>query len=100
MADMLTRDEFVEQKGSVFELELSEDDSIKLELIEVDEVKEMGPYESFSVVFLAPKDCGLESQIYKLKHEKKGEIELFLSPFFQDEKGLKLESIFSVAAQA
>lgn len=96
MADIPTREQFEEVKGTSFEIYTSSEESINIDLVKVDEMRETPPYQSFAIVFQAPNGSGLTQQIYKLRHAEMGELELFLSPFAEDENGLMLESIFQM----
>jgi len=95
MAKKITRDSFANLEDKEFVFHSEDGSELKLELIEVSELKSMAKHEEYSLVFLAPPDINLEPFTYTLQHKDLGEIALFLSPFWSDENGLKLEAAFS-----
>ena len=95
MAEKISRDRFANLEDKEFIFHSEDGSELKLELIEVSEFKSFTKHEEYSLVFLAPPDSVLEPFTYTLQHEELGEIYLFLSPFWSDENGLKLEAAFS-----
>ena len=98
MLDQLTRESFEPHVGSTFEVKASDKENLELELVEA---SPMGgaPKEgrqAFSCVFRGPGAL-LPQQIYPLKHEELGEMQLFLVPVGHDEeKGETLyEAVFT-----
>ena len=91
-----TRDEFANHLDTEFEMLLSPEESVMVTLIKVDEATETSSGVSFSVVFLVTDEVEIAQQIFTVKHSKLGEIEVFLSPFWKDETGLKLEAAFNL----
>lgn len=53
------------------------------------------PRVPFALTFEGPREPILQSQIYKLSHEKIGELELFISGFRQDHNCMLYESCFN-----
>lgn len=51
--------------------------------------------ECYSLYFLAPPDRPRRQEIYRLKNEQLGEMELFLVPIKQDEHGLYFEAVMN-----
>lgn len=49
----------------------------------------------FSIIFRGPKNPRLPQMIYKVTHEKLGELEIFLVPVAVDEKGYQYEAVFN-----
>ncbi len=72
--------------------------AVRTELIQVTVLGAAGPNSTrrpFSIIFRGPKDRRLPQMIYKLKHEKLGEMEIFLVPVAVDEKGYHYEAVFN-----
>lgn len=92
----MKRDDFAELEDKKFILRIDGDNEVEIELMEVSEVRKTDKHEEFSLVFLAPAESALEPITYTLHHASLGELEIFLSPFWSDENGLKLEAAFSV----
>jgi len=95
MSDTLLRDDFVKYLDSEFQVEFTVGNFTKVKLIEVSELKTMPRQESFSLVFLAPNDTPTEPNTFRVTNEKLGELEIFLTPFLKDEKGVSFEALFS-----
>ena len=96
MTENIDRDFFADLADKYFYLPQQDGSEIKLELLEVSELKSMERHEEFSLVFLAPPNVTIDPLTYTLKHKVMGELTVFLSPFWSDEKGLKLEAAFSI----
>lgn len=87
MLDQLTRESFAPHTGSTFEVQVSDQENLELELVETSAMGEEPKKgrQAFSCVFRGPKAI-LPQQIYPLKHEEMGEMELFLVPVAHDEE--------------
>jgi hypothetical protein len=98
MLDKLTLESFTPHVGSTFEIQVSDKENLKLELVEASamgaEPKE--GRQAFSCLFRGPKAL-LPQQMYPLKHKEMGEMQLFLVPVAHDEeKGETLyEAVFT-----
>ena len=94
----LTEREFSQHVGTEF-LVKADEREIKLELIEVkgyvSQEIEQGGMERFSVFFVGPRDPLLPQRVYRLKHERMGEFEIFLVPIAGDEKSFRYEAVFN-----
>ena len=99
MEKLPTKEEFEHEIESTFNLE-SGDVSIELVLAKVDDHGSGGGVTSFSLVFHGPAGIEMEQGSYKLKHQRFGDIELFLSPFNEDETKIYLESVFSLIEES
>lgn len=95
MSRRYKRDDFTEQLNTTFEINFTPDIVKDAELIQVSELQEMGPYESFTITLLVPEDCPIHQQIYPIDHAKMGNLELFLVPSGKDEKGTTYVSVFN-----
>lgn len=99
MSRRYKRDEFIEQLNTTFEINFTPDIVKDAELIQVSELQEMGPYESFTITLLVPEDCPIYQQIYGIDHAKMGHLELFLVPSGKDEKGTTYVSVFNYSKE-
>lgn len=95
MSERLEHAEFLENQGSTFSLQLEGSDPFELELIEVSELRKGPLQEMFSIVFRSRSETVLPQRIYRLKHERLGEMDLFLVPIKKDADGVYYEAIFN-----
>ena|SRR3982074_1533596 len=95
MTDPLQHEVFTEHLNTIFRLELAPDKEIEAELIEVSELKLYGAQQQFSVVFRGPNEVFLGQGMKRCTHDQMGEIDLFLVPISQDERGINYEAIFN-----
>ena len=90
-------DDFNSCLDQPFNLEL-DSSTYPLKLISVDKHPDsaaMGDHKAFSVVFRGESTPVLEQQIYRIKHDKLGDMELFIVPIGPDEEGMCYEAVFS-----
>ena len=95
MVETLTHEAFRKHLGAKFEVELEPEKSIALELIEVSELKQFGPQEGFSIVFLGPNEIFLGQGTRQMKHEEFGEFDIFIVPIAQNEAGYSYQAVFN-----
>lgn len=92
---VIGRDDFLPHLKSVFDL----DSGVNCTLTEVGAAhKLVGPtaeFTSFSLLFTAPTGITCDSRIYRLTHQKMGELELFLSPIGSSDEVTRLEAVFT-----
>lgn len=96
MPDQVTWEVFADQVDQTFQVH-GEAGTIEATLIDCTKLvqhDEEGRV-PFSIVFRGPMEPFLEQRIYKLSHEKIGEIEIFLVPLGPDKTGMKYEAIFA-----
>jgi len=98
MSTNLTEQEFSKHVGTQFKISLGERE-IDLTLAEVKAylpgVNEEAGMERFSVFFDGPGDAILPQQTYQLKHDKMGDIDLFLVPIRGNSNGFRYEAVFN-----
>jgi hypothetical protein len=94
MKDKLWREDFAKNLATNFRIEFVAGQLTLTKLIEVSEVKCAGQYESFAIVLMAPNGVPPIPQTYPVRHPALGEFHMFLSPFGEDEDGIKFEAIF------
>ena len=102
MPERLSEEDFRKHLGTKFRVRLDEVEGapgVELELEEVVQSPSLshsrGDAVRFSTYFRGPGDIFLPQRIYKLGHEQMGEIELFLVPVGQDQRGFRYEAVFS-----
>ena len=86
---------FAPHLHTTFEVGTGPGTGLSLELLEV----ERGPAHPralmFSLLFRGPGAPLLPQNIYRLKHPVLGELDLFLVPVGQDEKGTSYQAVFN-----
>ena len=97
MLDNLTKATFEPIKGSVFELALSDDHRLQLELAEIrgNGLQGMAKREQFALHFRGPAAPALAQRIYRLEHPQLGVLEIFLVPIGRDAAGMTYEAVFT-----
>jgi hypothetical protein len=95
MADDLNLSAFAGQLQTKFQMRLDPESALELELIQVEEHRATEQAESFSLLFLAPAGAPPVQRIYRLEHERLGELDLFLVPVARDGQGLYYEAVFN-----
>lgn len=86
--ETLTAEDFLDVKGSRFELTIELPEPSQLELAEVTRVGQScsgGFRQPFALLFRGPIEPVLPQAIYRLEHDKLGVLELFIVPIGPDE---------------
>lgn len=99
----LELDTFSPHESTTFKVDLGNDESLDLDLIEVKSIKlhdeNRAPevrQEPFRLTFRGgPKDAYLPQQVCKLTHDVLGDVEIFLVPLGPDSEGMRYEAIFN-----
>jgi hypothetical protein len=92
MLDKLTVDDFRPLQGDSFRISPDEAPAFEVELVEVTEIpRAPGGRAPFSLVFRGGPNPPLEQRIYRVQHEKLGELDIFLVPIAVDQ----YEAIFT-----
>lgn len=84
--------------NQLFILELNASSTCQLELISIDKHPgnaTVADHEAFSVIFRGENNPVLDQQIYRIKHDTLGDMELFIVPIGPDDKGMCYEAVFS-----
>ncbi len=92
MLDNLKYEDYVGELNTKFHLT---EISVEIELIEVSEKKSTVQQEMFSLIFRGAKDNFLEQKIYRMRHEKLGDGDLFLVPIAEKPDGYRYEAGFN-----
>jgi hypothetical protein len=86
MLDTLTVDDFRPLEGDSFRIAPEGAEAFEVELVEVTEIsREPGGRAPFSLVFRGGPNPPLEQRIFRVEHDKLGELDLFLVPIAVDE---------------
>lgn len=101
MSELLSKESFTEQLRTKFRVRLEGEGAREVEL-ELDEVvpfptltHSRSDVERFSVYFYGPGDFFLPQRIYRLEHERMGELDIFLVPVARDQRGFRYEAVYS-----
>lgn len=95
MLEKLTRQSFSDRLNSKFQLFISADSAVDIELVEVEQRRSTPRQEQFSVVFLVPASVPAVQGVYRVKHDDLGEFELFLVPYKQEAEATYFEAFFN-----
>ena len=101
MPETMSKAVFAEQLNTTFRVlpESEGGPEVLLELAEVVEFPTLThsrkDVERFSLFFYGPGDAPLPQRIYRLAHERMGEMEIFLVPVAHEPRGFRYEAVFS-----
>ena len=101
MPDMPSKETFREHLNTQFRVLLETEGApdVALELAEVADFPALthsrGDVERFSLFFYGPGDLFLPQATYRLAHERMGELDIFLVPVAQEQRGFRYEAVFS-----
>jgi len=95
MSEDLNSRIFSEHLNSTFGLQVSDSESLGLQLVEVTEQNAPPGTEQFSVFFRGPQKDMISQGIHTLRHEQLGELQLFLVPLGPDAMGMRYEAVFN-----
>ena len=91
-------DDFNRCLNQPFILDLNDSSTCLLQLISVDKHPDsatVSDHQAFSVIFRGQDKPALEQQIYQIKHDTLGDMELFIVPVGPDDKGMCYEAVFA-----
>ena len=94
-ANLPSRDDFAACLHTRFRVTLETGAPLALELVTVSEMQTSAWQQSFSIVFQGPAARLIPQHIYKLVHEKLGELDLFLVPIGQQGDAILYEAVFN-----
>jgi hypothetical protein len=95
MTEPLTAEQFSEHVDSNFEMHYGQSQIAALKLLSVTDLNSTPRQVQFSLEFLAPLDAPLRQGLFRLNHEKLGQLDLFLVPVARDKEGLHYEAVFN-----
>ena len=100
MLDKLTKESFSDRLNSKFQLFISDDSTVDIELIEVAQRRSTPRQEQFAVAFQVPASVPAVQGVYRVKHDDLGEFELFLVPYKQEAESTYFEAFFNRLLQS
>jgi hypothetical protein len=86
---------FSEHLNTAFQVPVAGGAPILLELFEVTDRNDSPRLEQFSLIFRGPMATPIRQGLYRLDHEKLGEVELFLVPIGPNEERFCYQAIFN-----
>ncbi|MCB2154819.1 hypothetical protein KQI84_08015 [bacterium] len=98
MLESMTLDDFLPHVGEALEIQVSAELALPVQLKSVDVLGREpaeGKRRPFSVIISGPREPILPQGIYTLRHEKLGELELFIVPIGNDSDGTRYEIVFN-----
>ena len=95
MEASLTHEAFTQHAGTKFQVQVDENTSVDLELVEVSEIKLYPQQEEFTIELRGPADAFLGQGVRSFSHDQMGQFELFIVPIRQDAQGFYYEAIFN-----
>lgn len=98
MLGQLKSSDFTPYLHQKFLLHIGEPVPYEAELLEVTELSAAAPNaqrKPFSIILCGPRERRLPQRIYKMQHEKLGEMDIFLVPVAVNEKGYHYEAVFN-----
>src|SRR2546423_3728711 len=95
MPEIFTLEMFQGQLNTKFQMHFSDSQSAEVELVTAKDVGSSDRQKQFSLVFKAPNEAPILQGIYRVDHEKLGDLDLFLVPISRDESGVCYAAIFN-----
>jgi hypothetical protein len=99
MPQQHTQADFSEHLNTKFRVLAEAPRPVELELIEVKgwttQPEEQQGMERFSLIFSGPSDIFMPQNLYRLAHERMGELDIFLVPIAPESGGFRYEAVFN-----
>jgi len=95
MDSLPTRDDFEANLNSAFVIHVSDQLAVEAKLASVTELKRSERLESFSLLFVAPRDAPNAQNLYRVDNQVLGSFDLFLVPVGMTDEGLQYEAVFN-----
>ena len=95
-----SKSEFLAVNNSIFTATNGGGNDFETRLVSVEEIVSNDFQENFTLLFRADTVVGDQQGIYRLKHEKLAEMDLFLVPVKRDDTGLYFEAVFNLIKTA
>ncbi len=95
MNTLPNREDFTAELNTNFEAQADAEKVFEMTLVEVKNVISNKIQECFSLLFRAADDAPVFQQSFRLRHDRLGEMELFLVPVKKNENGLFYEAVFN-----
>jgi len=95
MLETLTAKRFSEVVNSKFRVQISETETIELELVEVSDVASTERQERFSIFFRGPLEPAMMQGMCHLEHDDLGPLDIFLVAIARTEDATRYEAVFN-----
>lgn len=95
MLEKLTRQSFSDLLNSKFQMFISADSAVEIELVEVVQRRSTPRQEQFAVAFRVPASVPALQGVYRIKHDDLGDVELFMVPYKQEAEATYFEAFFN-----
>lgn len=95
MSEAFSVEMFTGHVGSKFLMRYGESQTAELELTSAADVGSSPRQAQFSLVFQGSGDTPAAQGIFRLEHDKLGELDLFLVPIGRNSTGISYEAIFN-----
>ena len=89
------RDDFAGCLHSRFRVAAELPGEFDLELVQVSELRTSSHQVNFSIIFQGPQERFLPQRIYRLNHDRLGDLELFLVPVSRQGETILYEAVFN-----
>jgi uncharacterized protein DUF6916 len=100
MDNPYTAERFSQNVNTKFTVKVDSAEPVDLELVEVavraNEANEQAGMERFSTFFHGPANFFLPQQTYEMTHPQMGELQIFLVPVGENERGYRYEAVFNL----
>jgi hypothetical protein len=98
--ELPTRDDFAGCLHSMFRVMNDPRIELDLELAQVSEMRTTSSSQVFSILFRGPAGWFMPQHIYRLGHDRLGELELFLVPIGKEGESILYEAVFNQLIRA
>lgn len=95
MPDIFDIEMFEGHQNSKFLMHYGDSQTAELELVKVTDVGSSERQKQFSLLFQGPSEAPVAQGIYRVDHDKLGDLDLFLVPIAKDDSGVRYEAIFN-----
>jgi hypothetical protein len=95
MLETWTQELFEQNLNTLFEVLPPGADAQNLELVSVTRLTSNPAVVAFSAIFRGPLDQPLAQGLYPVRHERMGQVDLFLVPVAREADGMRYEALFN-----
>lgn len=95
MSEIFTLEMFEGQLNTTFQMHYGDSQAADLQLIGAKDVGSSERQKQFSLVFKGPYEAPILQGVYRVDHDKLGNLDLFLVPISRDQSGVCYEAIFN-----
>src|SRR5215467_8561203 len=95
MAETLDYDSFAKELNTSFQIQISPDQTVEAELVDISERLVSKVQDRFAVIFRISNDVLLGQGIHDFHHDRMGDFKLFIAAIGRDEQGTSYEAVFN-----